>query len=143
MGVSSYLLTSSDQQSDGRAISSLFTNAAPETESSTCGAGPSANAAPRSIQVMCGGVQFVYTGVRSFTELLVGHEDLGSVQKLMVNFNLADQQVALFRYHTFQPLDGGAAVAIPDWTSVRDTGQVCRALNQTGRISIEFASQTV
>jgi len=139
----SALLISQEQQGDSRTIANLFANSAAETAGNTGRQPSNAGGAPRSMQAICGGVQFIYTGVRSFAELLVGHEDLGSVQKLIATFNLTDQQISAFRYHTFQPLDGGAAVAIPDWTSVRDTGQVCRALNQTGRISIEFASQTV
>jgi hypothetical protein len=137
------LLTSQEQQGDSRTIANLFAYSAGESGGNTGGPTASPGGSPQSMQAMCGGVQFIYTGLRSFAELLVGHEDLGSVQKLMIDFELSEQEVSAFRYHTFQPVDGGAAVAIPDWMSIRDTGQVCRALNQTGRISIDFASQTV
>ena len=92
---------------------------------------------------MCGGVEFIYTGIRTFDELTVGHEDLGSVERLMSEFDLTYEDVAAFQYHTFQPVDGGAAVAIPDWTSVETTGPICQAINETGRITVNFASALV
>jgi S1-C subfamily serine protease len=94
------LLTSQERQTDSMAIASLFANSAPDTPGSTSAqASPGASAAPRSVQAVCGGVQFIYTGVRSFTELTVGHEDLNSVYKLMTDFSLTNQQVAAGSVH--------------------------------------------
>ncbi|MCA8929484.1 MAG: trypsin-like peptidase domain-containing protein, partial [Alphaproteobacteria bacterium] len=132
------LLASQDGPMNGQAVAGLFASTAPDP---SAGAG-NANA-PQTMQASCGGVRFVYTGLRSFNELTVGHEDLNSVHRLMAAFALTPQQTAAFRYHTFQPVDGGAAVAIPDWTAVRDTGPVCRALDPTGRITVDFAGAVV
>ncbi len=65
---------------------------------------------------VCGGVQFVYTGTQTFYELTQGHDDLASIQYMIGEADLTEADLAEFRYHTYQPLDGGAAVAIPDWT---------------------------
>ena len=136
------LLVSQQRQANVMSSATLFANATADPAPTS--ASPSAGATrPELIQVTCGGVQFIYTGVRSFSELIVGHEDLGSVQKLMVDFDLRADQVAQFHYHTFQPVDGGAAVAIPDWTSIRNSGQVCQAMDTSGRISVDFAGHLV
>lgn len=132
------LLASDERQATGQSIAGLFASAAPDAQGQE-GQAP----APEEYEFACGGVQFVYTGIRTFHELTVGHEDLESVEQLMDEFELTEEQVSGFLYHTFQPVDGGAAVAIPDWTSVHDTGQICRALDDTGRITVDFASMFV
>ncbi len=132
------LLASEERLPAGRAVAGLFANSAPDSQGQQGQA-----AAPRDFDFTCGGIQFVYTGTRTFHELTVGHEDLDSVEQLLEEFELTERQVAYFRYHTFQPVDGGAAVAIPDWTTVRNTGQICRALDNTGRITVDFASMFV
>jgi len=134
------LLASNEQPVAGANASNLFATGAPEPPASS---GSNGSVAAAAMQADCGSVRFVYTGVRSFQELTVGHDDLQSVNLLMTEFGLSRQQVAGFRYHTFQPVDGGAAVAIPDWATLRDSGEVCRALDPSGRMTVEFAGAVV
>jgi hypothetical protein len=126
------LLTSSDGQTSGNGSSSLFATAILSTD----------GAASEVFQ--CGGVEFVYTGVRTFHELARGHEHLQSIQYLVNESGLTDDDLASFRYHTYQPIHGGGAVAIPEWAILERTGGTsCQALSLNKRFSVDFAGQVV
>lgn len=129
----SNLLTSSDGLGGGGGGStSLFAAALLESD------GPSSEA------FNCGGVEFVYTGVRTLHELTLGHEHLDSIQYLVNEAELTDADLASFRYHTYQPVNGGGAAAIPEWMVLTHTGPTsCQALSQNNRYTVDFAGQEV
>ena len=126
------LLTSSDGHSGGSGSSSLFAAALLDSD------GPSSEA------FNCGGVQFVYTGVRTFHELTRGHEHLESIQYLVDEAELTDDDLASFRYHTYQPVNGGGAAAIPEWMVLKHSGDTtCQALALNNQFSVDFSGQEV
>jgi S1-C subfamily serine protease len=126
------LLTSSDSRTGGSGASSLFAAAMLDND------GAAAEA------FNCGGVQFVYTGVRTFHELTLGHEHLQSIQYLVDEAELTDDDLASFRYHTYQPVNGGGAAAIPEWTILKHTGNTtCQALALNNQFSVDFSGQEV
>ena len=75
------LLASQERQLNNQTVADLFASAAPER-----GASSAPGSAPQVLEFACGGVQFIYTGIRTFHELTVGHEDLDSVEQLMEVF---------------------------------------------------------
>lgn len=135
------LLASADQLNSGGASSHLFSAAVLDDGGNT--GGPRGGQGQASA-FACGGVQFVYTGVRTLFELSQAHEDLQSIQYLIREAELTDADLAGFRYHTYQPLEGGAAVAVPDWAELQSTGgKTCQALGLGGRLSVDFAGTPV
>ena len=134
------LLTSGDRMTGGQGSSHLFTTALLDEGSQQAGQAD----LQATHAFVCGGVQFVYTGTRSFFELTQGHDDLASIQYMIGEANLTDADLAGFSYHTYQPVSGGSAVAIPDWTSLQFTGgerSQARGLND--RIMVDFGGQVV
>ena len=126
------LLTSNDSQTTSNGSSSLFAATLVDGDGAVSGT------------FNCGGVQFVYTGVRTFHELTQGHEHLESIQYLVQEAELTDEDLASFRYHTYQPVNGGGAVAIPNWTALKHTGYAsCQALSDDNRFSVDFLGQAV
>jgi len=126
------LLTSSDALSGGNHASSLFAAAMLSSDGAA------------SEVFNCGGVQFAYTGVRSFHELIRGHEHLQSIEYLVGEAELTAGDLANFRYHSYQPVNGGGAVAIPEWMTLQQTGNAtCRALTSDNRFSLDFLGQAV
>jgi len=126
------LLTSNDDLSGGNQVSSLFAAALLDGNGST------------SEVFNCGGVQFAYTGMRSFHELTQGHEHLQSIEYLVSEAELSAADLASFRYHSYQPVNGGGAVAIPEWMTLKHTGDTtCQALTSDNRFSLDFLGQTV
>ncbi|HKK30088.1 MAG TPA: serine protease [Alphaproteobacteria bacterium] len=99
---------------------------------------------PEMVSFTCGGVRFVYTGMRTFEELTFGHGDLDTIEYLIDEAALTEADLAGFAYHTFQPVEGGAAVAVPEWAVVEyaDT-QHCQAVGMDRRISVTFTGQPV
>jgi S1-C subfamily serine protease len=139
------LLASTDNMTATAGSSQLFAAAEMEQPDNTSDDAPiGADVQPEIQGFTCGAVQFVYTGVRSFQELTYGHEDLSSIQYLIGESDLGEADLAQFRYHTFQPVDGGAAVAIPEWASVQTNGpQGCEAIGLDGRIAVDFTGYPV
>lgn len=134
------LLTSVDRMASGRGSSHLF--AAAVLDEGGQQAGNSAQQVSNAF--VCGGVRFVYTGTRTFYELTQGHDDLASIQYMIGEASLTDADLAGFRYHTYQPVDGGSAVAIPEWTSLQYVGgTTCQARGLNNRITVDFAGRLV
>lgn len=126
------LLSSNDAASGGSQSSSLFSAALLSDD----GAGAEV--------FNCGGVQFAYTGLRSFHELTLGHEHLQSIEYLVGEAELTEADLASFRYHSYQPVNGGGAVAIPEWMSLQYMGDdTCRALSSDNRFSLDFVGLAV
>jgi len=92
----------------------------------------------------CGNVQFVYTGTRTFDELTYGHDDLNSIYYMIDEAGLSEAELASFRFYTYQPLNGGAAVAVPDWIGLQYVGgERCQGRDTRNLFTIDFAGQPV
>jgi hypothetical protein len=128
------LVSTESLESAGRAQRGLF--AAPLAAE---GAAPSEHA------LRCGGLDFVRTGTRRFFELAQSTDDPASLAYLIGESGLDQATLAGFRYAIWAPLDGGAALAAPDWMRVRATpgGDHCVAEAPGGGLRIEFSGAMV
>jgi hypothetical protein len=103
-------------------------------------------AAPTAIETFrCDGLDFVEIGERSFDDLALATDDPVALQQILATGGLGPVQTARFRYRVFAPLEGGAAVAVPDWMTVEADpyDEICRGVDAEGVLSVEFAGTAV
>lgn len=107
--------------------------------------GPTSGPAPALDVLRCDGLDFVEIGWRSFDDLALATDDPVALQQILLTGGLGPQQTARFGFRVFAPLEGGGAVAVPDWMAVEADSfdGVCRASDDDGLLSVEFAGTEV